>query len=433
MPSTLTFLLSLPLALAAAVAGSMWARRLALLAAIAHALGAASVRVALGLPIGGEADPLWIGALPILSLRIDAGLQLLGALLAGGAVIVPWRSGTRDRVAAVIAALSAVAIVVTLRPIASVAGWLPVLAAAVAIGAAATALGTSIVALARLGARWIVRGPSAGHGTPARALLDVGVPGVLLPAGAALTLAAPHLDLVLGGAMLAAIAAEIVCRRAGSRRLPLLPIVVIGALGFAGYYIHVIAGPVGVSLAALPDAPLSTAAQAMIVPALAAAAACFFTAWPLRQLLPGPWLAPVGAALLLRIGAEALPLGIEGWRTVAIPLGVIATWGAALTSRPLLLASAAAWMACFTPVGGGAAGAWLLCGVPLLAVPLPRARNGPPAEPGSFPKRDVLAVTVAALGAAFALDGLLRTEVVYAVLAAGAAALSAVYISRAHT
>ena len=432
MPSTLTFLLTLPLAVAAAVAGSLWARRLALLAGVAHALGAASVRVALGLPIGGEADPLWVGALPILSLRIDAGLQLLGALLAGGASIVAWRAGGRDRAAAVIAALAASAIVVTLRPLASVTGWPPVLAAAVAIGAGATVVGAPIVALARFGAKRIVGEASAADGA-ATGFRGVGVPGVLLAGGAALALAAPHLDLVFAGAMLAAVAAEIACRRAGTRRLPLFPIAVIGALSFAGYYLHVIAGPVGVSLAALPDVPLSAAAQAMILPALAVAAAGFFTAWPVRPLLPGPWLAPVGAALLLRIGVEALPLGIEGWRTVAIPLGVMAAWGAALTARPLLLASAGAWMACFASAGGGPAGAWLLCGVPLLAVPLRRGWSGPPAEPGSFPVRRIVVMTAGALGAAFALDGLLRTEVVYAVLAAGAAALSAVYISRAPT
>ena len=140
----------------------------------------------------------------------------------------------------------------------------------------------------------------------------------------------------------------------------------------------------------------------------------------------------MGTALLLRIGADSLPLGMEGWRTIAIPVGVIAAWAAALGRRPLALASSAAWLACFAAPVPGAAAAWLLALVPVLGV---RVAGTAPAGQASRRSllRSAVIVMVGTLGGTLALDALLRTEVVYAVFAMGAAAFSAVYISRAPT
>lgn len=428
MPGLLSFLLPLPLSLAAMLAGKPTPRRLAWLGVLAFAFGSASVRVALRLPLGADADPLWVGALPLLSLRIDAGLELLGAILALGSAVSAGRHGVaRDRASALLALASAIAMFVAAAPLLRLAGWLPAFSATLALAAGFAAVGGLLIAaLGRL-ARQERRAPARSALLESRLL-----PRALLLVGSVATLAGPHLDFVLGGAALAAVAGHLLPRRTGLARIPLFPVATVAALGFAGYYLHVIAGPGGVSIATLPDAPLSVAAQALIVPALAVAAAGFFGLWPIHAITPGPWLAPIGTALLIRIAVHALPLGIEGWRTVAIPLGVIAAWGAALTARPLHLAAAGAWMACFAPLGGGVAGAWILALVPLLGF----RRDSPGftslGAPGSSP-RDCGVAVLAVLGGMLALDGLLRAEVVHTVFAAAAAALSAVYISRADT
>src|SRR5690606_15349616 len=117
----------------------------------------------------------------------------------------------------------------------------------------------------------------------------------------------------------------------------------------------------------------------------------------------------------------AFPGGIDGWRTVAVPLGLVAAWGGALARRPKLLVSAAVWVACFAPEGGGSAGAWVLAGWLALsaASELAPFRHFDDALP-------VRAVGAALLGAggALALDGVLRVEVVYGVFLTAAAAVT---------
>lgn len=432
MPSLLTLLLPVVLGLVAVLAGSVVAGRLAWLAAIAYGLGAASIRVALRLPLGGAADPLWVGALPIASLRIDAGLQLLGVLLAAGAAALAWtgEGSLRNRAAALGALMAAIAMVACALPLLVLAGWPQALAAAIALGAGFGLVGAVLVGVTNRLWRAAPSGKfepgSHFPRAPGRAMSS------LLGVGAIATIAAPHLHLVAGGAIVAAIAATRIAQRGGATRVPVFPAVATAALAFVAYYLGVIAGPFGVSLAVLPDAPLSTAAQALIVPVLALGAAGFFGLWPLTALTPGTWLAPVGVALLVRIGVASLPLGMDGWRTVAIPIGVLAAWAAALGRRPRALAAAGAWMACFAAPISGVAAAWLLGLVPVLGMH-PGAPDPDRASVRRSLLRNLVIAAVGTLGATLALDALLRTEVVYAVLATAAAAFSAVYISRART
>ncbi len=423
-------LLPVALALAALLTHDVTARRLAWLGAIVYALGAASVRVALRLPLGATADPLWVDALPLTALRIDAGLQLLGAVLALASAAISWRQSgaSRDSAGGLLALLGGGVIVGTALPLLRPAGWAHAVAAGVALGAGLGVIGAGLVGAASRLARRPLH-PEPGSSFPRT---PQGARSSLLGLGVILAVAAPHLYLVVGGAVIAALAAYAIARPTGIGRIPIFPAVATGALAFVAYYMGIIAGPAGLSVSQLPEAPLSVAAQAYLLPALAVGAAGFFGYWPFTALVPGTWLAPVGAALLLRLGAEGLPLGLEGWRTVAIPVGVIAAWGSALQRRPLALASSGAWMACFAAGGGGAGGAWLLALVPVLGVHLAGGAAERPATQRSF-LRDAVIVVLAALGGTLALDALLRVEVVYAVLAAAAAAFSAVYISRAST
>ena len=234
-------------------------------------------------------------------------------------------------------------------------------------------------------------------------------------AGGVLAVLGSHLYSVLGGAMVVAMAASAATwRREPWTRIPLLALLAVPALLFVAYYITVIAGPTGLSIASLPGGPFSAAAEAMLLPPLAIAAVGFFAPWPLGRMLQGPALAIVGVALLLRLGHAALPGALDAWRTVFVPLGVLALWGAALTGRVRQAAAAAAFVACFAASAGGAGAAWMI------AAALPLAPVADALEGRHSGRRRILvacAAAVGALGAAFALAALLRTEVVYGVVA----------------
>ncbi len=232
-------------------------------------------------------------------------------------------------------------------------------------------------------------------------------------AGTVLAVLGPHLYLVAGGALAAAIAASAAAwRRDGWRRVPLLALLAVPSLLFCGYYMAIIAGPTGLSVEALSTGPFSPAAEAMLLPPLALAALGFFAPWPLARLLPGPALSIVGVALLVRLGHGPLPDALDAWRTVFVPVAVLAAWGAAVSGRVRHAAAAAAFAACFAAGAGGERAAWILAAA-LLAQAVASARDD-----GATWREPllVLAAALGTLGGAFALAALLRTEVVYGVL-----------------
>ena len=234
-------------------------------------------------------------------------------------------------------------------------------------------------------------------------------------AGGILAVLGPHLYTVAGGAIVLAVAASAVTwRREPWKGVPLLALLAVPALLFVGYYMTVIAGPTGLSVAALPAGPFSAAAEAMLLPPLAIAALGFFGPWPLSRMLPGPALAVVGVALLVRLGHGALPGALDAWRTVFVPLGVLALWGAAVTRRVRHAAAAAAFTACFAADAGGAPAAWMIAAALLLGAVVDALGSR---HAGRRTALRAAAAALGALGAALALASLLRTEVVYGVVA----------------
>ena len=151
----------------------------------------------------------------------------------------------------------------------------------------------------------------------------------------------------------------------------------------------------------------------MLAPFLALGAIGFFGIVPLRRAVPGAALAGIGVALLLRIGNVALRDGLADWRTVLVPIGVIALWHAVLTRRAAGAAAALAWLGAVVAAGAGASGAIWLALAAALAALLVGSR--------SLLARHPLALAAAGAmtgwGGALVLDALLRAEVVYAVLA----------------
>jgi hypothetical protein len=270
------------------------------------------------------------------------------------------------------------------------------------IGAAVT---TCLVALA------------ASRLPPARAerapvLPRRGAAAAVMLVGALAAVAAPHLHAVMGGAVACAVAAETAAVRPGKRRLPWLLVVVL-ALVPVWWFIAKVAGPAGLSLAELADGPLSPAAQALLVPLLALGALALAGVPPLHCLSPyGTLLAPVGAAILVRLGDGAMPDGVTHWRPVLASIAALGVWWAALRGRRPQLLGAAALLGAASGGEPGAVGAF---GLFVMSAGTPWVGR----QMETTPLRRVLdRIAWAAAGAfgALALDAALRAEVTLATL-----------------
>ena len=373
-------------------------RRLAGWGLLAYGFGAASVGVA----VGGDVRLTDLGG-P--SVAVDGGLQLVGALLLLAAGARAWTLRPPSRLAAALVAGASVLL-----------GWLarPVLAAAgVAGDAAAVAIGAAGAAVLLLLRRAVVAMPMLRRVAPPvvaptepvqRAAVALAI------VGAAAVILGPNAWIVIAGALCAAWPLAVTRRRA-----PVLVLLAAAGLLPALWFMHTVAGPVGLRIATLADVPFSPAAESLVAPILALGAFGFFGIWPL-----GRWgsraLVPVGVALMLRLGA-GVPSGLESWQTVLVPLGVLAAWHAVLTDSPDEAVAAWAWLASVT---GGHTGAVLLAvAAPLLVLgPVIGVRAGARAE--VWGRR--AAWGLGAAGGAIALEAMLRAQVVYAVLAAMALA-----------
>ena len=255
---------------------------------------------------------------------------------------------------------------------------------------------------------WSPRQSSAPRGSAA-AWLVIAAFGVLL------CIAAPHALLILAGAMIAAVAGHIGFRRLGAvGSVPLLPLLAVPLLGLVAYYLHVIAGPVGLGTRAFAEVPVSPAAQVMLAPSLIAAAGLFAGPIVLRRWLPGSALSLAGVALLLRLGHPLLGDALPGWESLFIPIGVVVLWLAALAGAWNPAAGIAAWMVALVVAPAAPEGAWLLATAALAVV----LRRRVPGESGVSLALGLLAAACGAAGAAAALSALLQHQVVYAVLCA---------------
>lgn len=233
--------------------------------------------------------------------------------------------------------------------------------------------------------------------------------------GAALCVAAPHALLILAGAVLVAVAGQVGLRRLGAAgRVPLLPVLVLPLLALVGYYLSVIAGPVGLATRSFPDVPLSPAAQVMLAPALIVAAGAFAGPIALRRWLPGSAFALVGVALLLRLGHPLLGDALSGWESLFVPIGVLMLWLAALAGAPSLGAGIASWTVALVVAPAAPEGAWLLATAALALVLRRRAGSDNRIATGLA----LVATACSAAGAAAGLAALLQHQVVYAALSA---------------
>ena len=393
------------LSVAAALAPARQARMLAF-AVVMLGFSLASVRVAAGLHPVTPIQAVALASLPGLTRGIDGGMALAGLIAAIAALplALRWTAQPLHWLLALLlltgTVLAADATVEAIRA----AGW-PVLAAATV---AALLLG---VVLARLG-----NAAKVGSSAPAR-------PHRLWLAGTLLLLVilpfAPHALAIIGGAMLVSVTAHVAARRGGmTRRFPLLPAAVIPLLAFAGYFLAVIAGPVGLATARFPDVPLSPAAQLGLAPPLLMAALLFCGPPLLRRWLPGSALALVGVTLLVRLAVPLLGDALPGWETLFVPLGVLLLWVACLARDNDSAAGMGAWLSGLIVAPLAAEGAWLLAAAALCLAAGQWSRHWGTAAHLSL--RAAVGALAAAGGAA-AVAAMLQHQVVYGVFSALAA------------
>lgn len=390
---------------AAALAPARQARMLAF-AVVMLGFSLASVRVAAGLHPVTPIQAVALASLPGLTRGIDGGMALAGLIAAIAALplALRWTAQPLHWLLALLlltgTVLAADATVEAIRA----AGW-PVLAAATV---AALLLG---VVLARLG-----NAAKVGSSAPAR-------PHRLWLAGTLLLLVilpfAPHALAIIAGAMLVSVTAHVAARRGGmTKRFPLLPVAVIPLLAFAGYFLAVIAGPVGLATARFPDVPLSPAAQLGLAPPLLIAALLFCGPPLLRRWLPGSALALVGATLLVRLAVPLLGDALPGWETLFVPLGVLLLWVACLARDNDSAAGMGAWLSGLIVAPLAAEGAWLLAAAALCLAAGQWSRHWGTAAHLSL---RAAAGALAAAGGAAAVAAMLQHQVVYGVFSALAA------------
>lgn len=385
-------------------------RMLVELGAAMLALGHTALVVAYQLPMGATPAPIALTSLPPVASHIDAALVLLGALLPFAGAVLAWHEWKWKSIplAPLVAAVSIWQLAHHARLIFA-AGLLPVLGTAL-VAAAVLALGH--VARQRLARRDppVELRPLSFGGTARIAAWSA------VAVGSALALFAPNTLAVLAGAAVAAAGADglRLSTRTSQRstldsQLPWRSLVVLACLAYVAWFLIPLAGPIGLGHSSLADVPVSAAAAAMLMPPIAIAALVLASPFPLDRTGRGLLLTPVAAALLARTALPLVAVGMDGWRTLLLPAGVMLAMLAAGTGRRGSLVASAALCAGISAEATGAAGGLLLA----LALPLAAFAVAGTRLPHTALR--ALAGAVAGAGAVFALDGLMRVEVFYAV------------------
>jgi hypothetical protein len=396
------------LAVAAAFLGRERERRVAAAGLLILSLAFAAWRA--GSPAGAGLMP--VGELGQGFLVGNAGLLLVGcALICGGAFRAPpapLRAVARLLTVGGIGLLAPV-----LLGFVSTGGLLRALAAAIGLGLTGYALsvGTRAIGgspLAKIVARRLAPAPLAPvlrPGAGARRAFAVLVIAV------ATTVLASHALGVFAGVMFATWAGYLGFQPPGARPVPVAPVLTL-LLVLAYWLLATIAGPMGLSLAVLPQIPLSPAAELLVEPALLLAAWAATGLWPLQRQLPGALTGLAGALLLARVARPLGPVALEYWRPLTAPILMLGLWHAAARSRwPLLLAGGGfLGVAAGTPDTVPASIGLLVAGLALELCGM-----------GCQPRRAGVLVKAAAwplvtLAGGFTLEGALRGQVVYTAL-----------------
>ena len=376
--------------------------------------------VALGVVLGSEpfgSPPPWqaLAAAPRAFLSINGGLLLVGAVLAAWPAPVGASHGM-SRWVSTIAAFVALLLVWP----AIAAGRLGyVLVSALSLAAA----GLAMIGLCRflridVGVTWLDRTVfDRAQEPPARPSLalpdSAAVAGLMI--GVCFVAWGHSLLLVCGGALSVAILAQLLGRR--WKCVPRFPALPAGALALVPvlWLLLTVSGPQGGELRALQQAPLSPAAEVVLIPPLVVAAWAFLGLWPLHGVMPGPLLAPIGGLLLLRIGVALVPGGMAHWQPVIVPLAVVGTWHGALVRRPALVLTGLGILGIASLHGSGGLGGMVsLAAAAAVDLETRFLRVAGPSIPAGWMR---LGWLVPAWSGLLVLDASLRAQVFYTVAA----------------
>lgn len=343
------------------VQGDARRRALVLVAALFLGLAAASVAASLG-----DSRPQSIAAT-----AWDAGGLVFLQIVAGLAVL------------AMVTALAAVPHAATLA-IVAVAGWLswPLVQLGGIIRpvgfagalAAAAAFGWILMVRARPGRLFLAldRGLLDPHGgaawRPPREWVPTAWP-MVAAAAAAVALLIPHLTTVLGGALVAVIAAFTASRQGGRPAWGLLPAAPLLLLILL-WSLH-LSGPLGGWIPGLIDGPFSPRAARLLAAMAAVALVPLAGLWPLHGVSVPVLLAPVVMAVGGVFAALLIPDGIQWWQPILAPLAVVAMAHALARRLPAQFLMAAGVFGLWTGTLAGALGgaglvmsAWMLVMLP---------------------------------------------------------------------
>jgi len=352
-------------------------RALAVVGTVTIGLAFAAFAVRLGGERTGDLASLVSQAgVPISFLQVNSGLVILGLLL------MLW-SSVRELSGLRLVALPGVVLILAAGVLALIAlvslarpgDWLPILGYALLIGAAGW-LVASLGRLARVLEPWrrldqvlLERHPPTL--TPLPATVDLVWFAGLFAAAFAVCVA-PSLRAVSLATMIVAVTGHVLLRRRGAGSpVPFAALLALLMIPVFTYF-RAISGDPNPNLAELISAPFSPAAEIKIFPWVWLIAWGLAALWPLHGLV-FPLTAPVGAILLLRLGAHPLPNGAEHWAPLFMPLTLLGLWHAAATvddpsahrRRILGLLTAGAFFGIVTG-SLGEAGAWWLIGSALI-------------------------------------------------------------------
>jgi len=336
---------------------------------------------------------------------VNTGLILLGI---GCAVLGAWwgaRTGKRGYPAAAAIASGALILVPRALRFAAPAPPALTLAALAALLATGVLVGYGAAALRR---RWARAPADRAVGLPVHWL-------ALLLAGALATGSGPHLAVVFLGANATGVAGWRLGPDAGTRALPVVPVLVLLALAPAYRLFAVIAGDEGLAIRGLPDLPLSPAAESLLAPLVLLAAWSLTGLWPLPRRVLAGLTAPVGLLLVARVALAGLPSGVAHWRPAVFPLLLLGIWQAAAAGRWPSLAGGAALLGLVSGAAEGLSGAWWLGGA---AVALEISAWLAPRQARASSLAAGVGILLAGWGALPVLAAGLRVEVVYTAFAA---------------
>jgi hypothetical protein len=323
-------------------------------------------------------------------LAVHVALTVCGLVLVAIASALAWQSGAR--LAAGL--LSALALALSAHPLV----WRSLAPSAVLVGLGTGAVFHGLLALVP------TRGPQPAPRHDER-------PWWLGPALAGLVVAGPHLLLVAMGTV------GLVAWRRHWVRAALVAALLGGWLWAA----RAIAGPVGLGMATLGEVPFSPYAAVPFSAALLVIILAVAGVFPLGSGQGGALLAPVAAALTLRVLLPALPDGLEHWRSLVDAWLVVAAVVAAVRGHPAALLAALGLFVILTGEGTAARVSGGLLTVMASCSEMLTGRD----------VAELLAPALAAVAAAALVIGLaatLEVEVVYTTLMAAVLALAPLWL-----